>query len=67
MMLYNDYGHQYLWPCAYYESAWGRGGTALLILKLNGSELPASHPGNVVPNAENPSWAPKPDWTLWRK
>jgi hypothetical protein len=56
MMLYKDHGHQYLWPCAFYESAWGRGGKALLILHLTRGEMPASCPENVIPNA---GWSPR--------
>jgi len=59
MTPYKDHGHQYLWPCAFYESALGIGGKALLILNLNRVEMPASHPGNVVPNAENAGWSPR--------
>jgi len=58
-MLYKDHGHHYLWPCAFYESAWGRGGKALVILNLNRGKMPASRPRNVVPNAQNAGWSPR--------
>jgi len=66
MMLYKDHGHQYL--CAFFESAWGRGGKALLILNLNRGEICQPHAlGIWYLMLRMLGGPPKPVWTFWRQ